>query len=52
MELPHPDVHVPIHAFLAALDSDSKDGVGPGAVLIHISRSDRTFHKEKTPLKM
>lgn len=50
VELPHPDVHVSIHAFLAALDCNCEDGVRSGTVLVHIGRTNGTFNKEKKRL--
>ena len=38
VELPDPDMRVPLLVELATLDRDDEDGVGAGAVLVHVGR--------------
>jgi hypothetical protein len=52
MELPHSDMHVTINAFFTAFYSNCKDGMGTGAMFIHIGRTNRTFNKGRKPLKL
>lgn len=47
VELPHPDVHVTIDTFFTTFYSDCKDGVGTGAMFIHISCANGTLNRKE-----
>lgn len=48
VQFAHADMLVAVHTLLAALDGDGEDGVGAGAVLIHVGRPHRTLQEENT----
>lgn len=48
VEFAHTDMLVAIHALLTALDGDGEDGVGAGAVLIHVGRPHRPYQEVNT----